>query len=367
MRHTLMRHTLRFRLALLYSGVFFVSGVVLLAIVVASFSASRTSVPVPGQPIVPDATVTQQQGADLRVLLISSSIGLAIMVVAAFIVGWVIAGRALRPLLTMTTTAHAISASSLHSRIGLDSPYAEFKELGATLDDLFGRLEAAFESQRNFVANASHELRTPLTAEKALLQVTLADPDASVATLRSACKELLALGATQEDLIESLLTLASSENGVEQWEGVDLGKITADAVAGRRDEALRRDVQIHSALADARMSGDPRLVESLVANLIDNAIRHNVAGGSVDITTAASDDGAWVEVRNTGPAIPPGEVDRLFVPFQRLSAGRTGQHEGNGLGLAIVKAIANAHGAVVTARAPASGGLEVRALFPVGR
>lgn len=359
-----MRRTLRFRLALLYSGVFFVSGVVLLAIVVASFSASRTSAPVPGQPIVSDATVTQQHGADLRVLLISSSIGLAIMVVAAFIVGWIMAGRALRPLLTMTTTAQAISASSLHSRIGLDSPYAEFKELGATLDDLFGRLEASFTSQRNFVANASHELRTPLTAERALLQVTLADPDASIATLRSACEELLTLSATQEELIESLLTLASGENGVEQWESVDLGAITADAIADRRDEALRRDIRLQAAIAETRTSGDPRLVESLVANLIDNAIRHNVDGGTVDVATAASDDGAWVEVRNTGTVIPPGEVDRLFMPFQRLSAGRLGQREGHGLGLAIVKAIATAHGATLTAHAPESGGLETRVLFP---
>ena len=367
MTHTPMRHTLRFRLALLYSGGFLASGVVLLAFVVASFSARRTSVPVPGQPMVGEGTVEVQQGADLRVLLISSAIGLAIMVVVAFWLGWVIAGRALRPLLTMTTTAQAISASSLHSRIGLNSPYAEFKELGATLNDLFGRLEAAFQSQQNFVANASHELRTPLTAEKALLQVTLADPDASISSLRSACEELLILGATQEDLIESLLTLASSENGVEHWEGVDLGKITTDAFASRRDEALRRDVRLHASIADARTSGDPRLVESLVANLIDNAIRHNVAGGSVGVTAAESDDGAWVEVRNTGPVIPPGEVDRLFVPFQRLRAERLGQHDGHGLGLAIVKAIATAHGATLTAHAPENGGLEVRVLFPVER
>jgi signal transduction histidine kinase len=164
-----------------------------------------------------------------------------------------------------------------------------------------------------------------------------------------------------------LLTLASSENGVEQWEGVDLGKITADAVAGRRDEAVRRDVLVHASIADARTSGDPRLVESLVTNLIDNAIRHNVAGGSVEVATVESGDGAWVEVRNTGAVIPAGEVDRLFVPFQRLRAERTGQHDGHGLGLAIVKAIATAHGAVVTAHAPASGGLEVRVLFPVER
>jgi signal transduction histidine kinase len=363
-----MRRTLRFRLALLYSGVFFASGVILLGLVSALFSGTRTTRPVPNQPVTGGGPIAaQQHGTDLHALLISSAIGLAVMVVVAFVLGWIIAGRALRPLRTMVTTARAISASNLHSRIGLDSPYEEFKELGATLDDLFGRLDAAFQSQRHFVANASHELRTPLTAERALLQVTLADPDASIATLRSTCEELLTLGATQENLIESLLTLASSEQGVEQWEPLDLSAITAEAILLRRAEAQRRDIRIDTALAEAPTAGDPRLVESLVANLIDNAIRHNVADGRVDVTTSQSEHGACVAVRNTGPVIPPGEVDRLFVPFQRLPAERIRHPDGHGLGLAIVRAITTAHGAVLTTRALESGGLDVRVTFPLHR
>ncbi|HEY1486565.1 MAG TPA: ATP-binding protein [Micromonosporaceae bacterium] len=365
-----MRRTLRMRLALLYSGVFFVSGIILLGIVVALFSGRSTSKtrPVPGQPLTGGGSVADHQhGVDLHVLLISSAIALAVMVVLSFLLGWVIAGRALRPLHTMMTTARAISASNLHSRIGLDSPYEEFKELGATLDDLFGRLDAAFQSQRHFVANASHELRTPLTAERALLQVTLADPDASVETMRSACEELLTLGAGQERLIESLLTLASSEQGVEQWEPLDLGAITAETILVRRAAAERLGVRIDVALSEAPAAGDPRLVESLVANLVDNAIRHNGTGGRVDISTSPSDSGATVTVRNTGPVIPPGEIDRLFVPFQRLSGRRTRDPDGHGLGLAIVRAIATAHGAVVSAQAPTSGGLDVRVVFPLYR
>lgn len=360
-----MRHTLRFRLALLYSSVFFASGVVLLALVVGLFSARASSEPAPGQlGTGSPPTAAQQNSPDLSTLLISCAIALAVMVVVAFVLGWVIAGRALRPLRTMVTTARAISASNLHSRIGLDSPYQEFKELGATLDDLFGRLDAAFQSQRHFVANASHELRTPLTAQRALLQVTLADPDASIATLRTACEEILTLGATQEDLIESLLTLAVSEQGVEQWEPLDLGTITEEAILVRQPEARRRGIHLVAALAEAPTTGDPRLVESLVANLIDNAIRHNVTDGRVDVTTSLSEDGACVAVRNTGPVIPPGDVERLFVPFQRLPGERIRHPDGYGLGLAIVRAITTAHGALLTARAPESGGLDVQVTFP---
>lgn len=371
----MMRRTLRMRLALLYSGVFFASGVILLGFVVALFTgrSTRETAPVPGQP-VPGQPVTggasiadRQHGTDLHALLISSAIGLAIMVVVAFVLGWIVAGRALRPLRTMVTTARAISASNLHARIGLDSPYEEFKELGATLDDLFGRLEAAFQSQRHFVANASHELRTPLTAERALLQVALADPDQSVETLRSTCEELLTLGATQERLIGSLLTLASSEQGVESWNLLDVGAITAEAVLVRRAEAERRGIRIDAALAKAPTAGDPRLVESLVDNLIDNAIQHNITGGHVGVTTSPSEHGACLTVRNTGPVIPPDDIDRLFMPFQRLHTERIRHPDGHGLGLAIVRAITTAHGAVLTATALESGGLDVRVAFPLLR
>jgi len=367
--------TLRMRLALLYGGVFFACGTVLLVFVVGLFWSGRSTRAVaPAVPLAPGSTpgvppglarvADGQRDVDLHVLLVSSGTGLAVLVVVAFGFGWMIAGRALRPLHTMITTARAISATNLQSRIGLHSPYREFQELGATLDDLFGRLDAVFQSQRHFVANASHELRTPLTAERALLQVALADPDADPATLRSACEEVLALGAAQERLIESLLTLASSEQGVERWEPLDLAAITSDAIAVRRVDAGRRDVRIVASLAGTPSAGDPRLVESLVANLIDNAIRHNVAGGRVEVATAPVEDGACLTVRNTGPVIPPGEVDRLFVAFQRLRSERLRHPDGHGLGLAIVRAIATAHDAHLTARAPSSGGLEVRVRFP---
>jgi signal transduction histidine kinase len=366
-----MRRRLRTRLALLYGGVFFATGAVLLGFVYAGFWSGGSSQTAPANQAGPADQVTpgsgsvarQQHGVDLHTLLISSVIALLVMGALAAVLGWAIAGRSLRPLRTMTATAQAISADSLHSRIGLDSPYEEFADLGATLDDLFGRLDAAFRSQRDFVANASHELRTPLTAERALLQVALADPEASVDTLRAACEEVLALGAAQERLIESLLTLASSEQGVDRWQPLDLGAITAEAVLVRRDDAARGGIQVAAALAEAPTRGDPRLVESLVANLVDNAIRHNTSGGRVDVATS----GASITVRNTGPRIPPDEVDRLFEPFQRLRRERVRQADGHGLGLAIVRAIAAAHGATITARALESGGLDVTVVFPADR
>jgi signal transduction histidine kinase len=358
------RRRLRTRLAVLYGSVFFAIGAVLLGFVLAAFwrgGYSQTA-PATGVPD-PNSAARLQHGSDLHTLLISSAIALPLMAVLAGALGWAIAGRALRPLRAMTSTARAISADSLHSRIGLDSPYQEFAELGATLDDLFARLDAAFRSQRDFVANASHELRTPLTAQRALLQVGLSDPEASVESLRTTCEEVLALGAEQECLIESLLTLASSAQGIDRWQPLDLRAIAAEAIAVREDEAARHGVRISATLADAPTQGDPRLVESLVANLVDNAIRHNVPGGRVDVTTSSSS----IAVRNTGTTIPPHDIDRLFEPFQRLHRERVRQPDGHGLGLAIVRAIATAHGATITARAVASGGLDVRVVFPPGR
>ena len=363
-----MRHTLRLRLALMYSGVFFASGILLLGIVVGLFTARSTvqTAPLPGPSTPGGAHIADSQhGSDLEALVIASVAALCVMVLVAVVLGWVVAGRALSPLRSMLATARAISSDNLHSRIGLDSPYSEFKELGLTLNDLFSRLEAAFQSQRHFIANASHELRTPLTAERALLQVTLADPDATIDDLRATCRQLLTLGADQERLIDSLLTLAASQPDVELWEPLDLDTITADVIRTREPQARQRDVQLHTTLSKAPTAGDPRLVESLVANLIDNAIRHNIPSGRIDVTVSAGDQGSSaITVRNTGTVISSDDVDRLFAPFQRLHTERTRHADGHGLGLAIVQAITTAHGGLLTATAPRSGGLNIRITFP---
>jgi signal transduction histidine kinase len=358
------RRTLRTRLALLYAELFFATGVVLIAIadvpvLTVNHTSQKPAASVPGS--VP---VNPQPAGNLHQVLAYSGAALGVLAVLSVALGWLVAGRALRPLRIITASARAISASNLHERLGLDSPYNEFTELGETLDGLFGRLEASFASQRHFVANASHELRTPLTAERTLLQVALADPDATAETLRATCRQLLELGEQQERLIEALLTLASSQRGIDRWEPFDLAGIISDVVGQRRQEAERRGIRVDATLSAALAAGDPSLAGSLVANLVDNAIRHNVPGGWIKISAATSAGAATISVSNTGPVILQAEVGRLFQPFQRLGAERTRHAGGHGLGLAIVYAIAIAHGAALTAHPRPEGGLDVEVRFP---
>ncbi|MGO8893248.1 MAG: sensor histidine kinase [Streptosporangiaceae bacterium] len=298
---------------------------------------------------------------DKREILIICAIALAAIAVAAASIGWMIAGRVLRPLSTITAAARRIAASSLHERLGLHGPDDELKELADTLDDLFARLEASFDVQRRFAANASHELRTPLTRERTLLQVTLADPASTTATWHAVSRELLASNAEQERLIEALLTLAGSEAGTGEREPLDLAAITGEALAAAHPAISRLGLHVHADIQPAILDGDPLLVQPLVTNLIDNAVRHNIPGGNIQITTKTSEAGAVLSVTNSGQVIPPTEVDRLFQPFQRLGP-RPARH-GHGLGLSIVRAIATAHGATIGARALPGGGLAVDVTF----
>ena len=353
-----LRPTLRTQLTLLYGGLIAVLGCGLLFVLV----------PLQGSESVqagPHAAVIMAAlNNATRTKEIIGAIALPVVVLLAVVGGWLIAGRLLRPLRTITATARDISASNLSRRLSLGGRDDEFAELGETLDDLFGRLEAAFDSQQHFVANASHELRTPLTAERTLLQVALADPDATVVTLRSTCADVLALGDRQECLIAALLTLASGESGLAEWERFDLAEIAGNVVAARREDAERRGIEVSTALSAAAAKGDPRLAESLVANLVDNAIRYNVTGGRVAISTVSIAGQAAMRITNTGPVIPPGEVERLFQPFHRLGGVRTGNGDGYGLGLSIARAIADAHGATLTSRAQPEGGLDIGMSFP---
>jgi signal transduction histidine kinase len=351
------RLTLRTQLTLLYAGPFFLSGVALLSFPILSTSQSEPAgVQVPHNGPPPDSD------SNLGPLLAASAAGLAIMVVVAVVLGWLIAGRFLRPLRTITATARDISANNLHRRLGPTGHNDEFTVLASTLDDLFERLESSFESQRHFVANASHELRTPLTAERTLLQVALADPAADASTLRAACVEVLALGEAQERLINALLTLASGEQGLEHRVPFDLATVARTVLLGRSAQSAR-GIDVETSLEPAPVSGDPSLVESLVANLVDNALRHNVSGGWIRITTSVVGGRACLRVTNTGPVIPPSAVPSLFEPFQRLGAQRLRHTDGHGLGLAIVRAIATAHGASLKVDARPEGGLDIEIVF----
>jgi signal transduction histidine kinase len=314
-----------------------------------------------GQKALGEVVYTQHV-ADLHQLIIESALALALMAIISTALGWVVAGRVLRPLRTMTTATHAISAESLNRRLAMRGPRDELRQLADTIDGLLGRLEGAFDAQRRFVANASHELRTPLTAVRALLEMVLSDPQATVATFRATCEQVLDESEQQEQLIEALLTLAQGQRGIEHAEPFDLSSLVGEVLDSREGAAATRGVTIGHALAPATVSGDPRLIERLISNLVDNAIRHNRPGGRVEVTLS-SNERPTLTVTNTGPVVPTEEVDRLLQPFQRLSPDRTGHREGLGLGLSIVAAIAHAHDAVLVVRAPAAGGLQVGVHF----
>jgi len=362
-RFHLPRRTLRLQLTLLYGGVVVVLLVAVLGIWGLLYGTSSKAAP--GSPASAVAKAQAQAAGNGHHVDILFALVLAVAVVLALGLGWLIAGRLLRALRKITSTARDISASNLHERLNIEGPDDELKELGGTLDDLFARLEASFESQRRFVANASHELRTPLTAERSLLQVALADPDADVEAWRATGEELLALGGLQERLIDALLTLARSERGIEQWHDFDLATVAEKAVLVRRLEADRRGIRVETTFAAAPGAGDPGLVESLIANLVDNAIRHNVDNGQVDIATATRAGSAVLRVVNTGPVVPPEDIERLFEPFRKAGADRTRSNDGNGLGLSIVRAVADAHGATIVVEPRSGGGLRLEVAFPV--
>jgi signal transduction histidine kinase len=402
------RWTVRLRLTLLYGGLFVVGGAILLAITYALVAPSDPSVfevnkggtaiaqtapalssPISGPvvasgeisgsfavpPGAPPPNVVQakaalqgllraqanhERSAQLHRLLTESGVALGVMALLSVILGWLIAGRVLRPLRTMTATARRLSEDNLGERIALRGPDDELTELAGTFDDLLHRLDSAFEAQRRFVANASHELRTPLTLERAVVEVALADPAADVASLRAMGRHVLATNATHARLLDSLLVLARSHRGLGRTETVNLATVALDAIESLGSVAAARDVRVEWKLDAASVTGDRALLERLVTNLVDNAVRHNHRGGWVEVRTGVEAGEAAVKVANSGPRIDEAQVGSLFEPFRRHGEARTGHPEGSGLGLSIVDAIVVAHQGRTDARARESGGLDMR-------
>lgn len=387
------KRTIRLRLTILYGGLFVLAGAALLTITylldagnvggqitgangsqmiyVQSGPNSGGALTLGGDQLPPaglDANqiktylenkLEQQHTAELHQLLLVSGLALVIMAALSLALGWLVSGRALRPLRLMTGKARQISEANLHERLAVDGPDDELKELGDTIDSLLGRLDTAFAAQKRFVANASHELRTPLTLQRAMVEVALADPDADAESLRAVCRKVLAAGEDQERTIEALLTLARSQRGLDGWQPVDLAAVVTDVMATQGTGPVAR-------IEPAETLGDVRLVRRLVANLVDNAVRHNVPGGWVRVATGMLMGRPAILVANSGPVIPPDRVGALFQPFLRM-AERTGKGDGHGLGLSIVAAIADAHGADVAAVANPAGGLTVTVSFRYSR
>jgi signal transduction histidine kinase len=371
--------TVRLRLTLLYGALFLLSGAVLLAITYFLFRRSTgINLIVPsaepqhltaGARRVLEAKFAGLEDArshNLHQLLVQSGIALAIMSVASIALGWLVAGRVLRPLRAMTATTRRISERNLHERLALAGPHDELRDLADTVDDLLGRLESAFGAQQRFVANAAHELRTPLTLWRALLEETLTDPDATIDSFRQTSRRLLALGDEQERLLGSLLTLAWSERGLERREPFDLAAVVATVLRDPPPAAATLGLRIDTDVEPAPTAGDAALAEQLVRNLIDNAVHHNVPGGHVHITTSTRPRAALLTVTNDGPVIPPTDLARLLEPFQRLASTRPAPSDGHhGLGLSIVRAIATAHDATLHIEPRPEGGLTVEVAFPL--
>ena len=394
------RRPVRLRLALIYSGLFLLAGAVLLTV---TYGLVADSLPTtaaasqagkfladpslyPGAKLckenaknpaqvegckeaatkaaqqIANASVQAARAQTLRHLLFYSLAGLAAMALVSALLGWIVAGRVLRPVHAITAAARRASEENLGERIGLTGPADELKELADTFDAMLARLESAFASQRRFVANASHELRTPLTVMRTAIDVTLAKPRRTPDQLEAMAAEVRQAAERAEALIEALLTLARSDRGQGPRSALDMAVFAEDALDAAAAAIKAGSLTVRPVLEPGTAVGDPVLVERLVTNLVDNAVRHNVPDGWLEVTTGSEDGMAFISVANSGPVIPDAEVPALFEPFRRRCP-----HDGpagTGLGLSIVQSVVSAHHGNVVARPGPYGGLEITVVLP---
>ncbi len=376
---------IRTRLTALYAGALFLAGVLLIGLIYFYFEQSldhrpgaalqatiREFAEQRGGRSFPrlDNLLTmvsnqaeQQRQALMHGMLRWSLTALVVVSVLACGAGWLLAGRALRPLQEVTATARRVAGRSLHERIALHGPDDEIKELADTFDAMLERLDRAFDSQHRFVANASHELRTPLTINRTLIEVALEDPATPDSTRRLG-ETLLAVNQRQERLIDGLLVLAGSDQQLQTHERVDLAEIARRALQTVQPAAQSAGIVLRISLDPCAVRGDPALLERLIGNLLDNAIRYNVEAGWVDLSVSVRDGLALLSVQNSGPSVGPTEVEGLFEPFRRVTRTAT-TAGGTGLGLSIVRSVADAHGGQVHASSRPDGGLIVEATLPL--
>jgi signal transduction histidine kinase len=304
-----------------------------------------------------------QRQRELSDLLAFSLVGLAVTTVASGGLGWFMSGRVLHPVRVITETARRASEQHLGERLALTGAKDELKELADTFDDMLERLDAAFATQRRFVANASHELRTPLTVMRTAIDVTLAKPSPTARQLTDMAVRVRRSIGQAESMVEALLTLAVSDQGKLSAEFTDLATWAEDAIDAVAPEIERLDLRVDADLAAAETTGDPQLLERMIWNLVDNAVRHNEPGGWIKLRTGTSDAGVYLEIANSGPFVPDDAVSSLFEPFRRLET-RTSVRDGVGLGLSIARSVVTAHRATVTARSQPAGGLDISVTIP---
>jgi signal transduction histidine kinase len=389
----------RTRLAVMYTVLFLLAGTVLLALtytLVANVlipAPTITSKPItpregqllglckqselPGKPPMSASLLAQcnrayaatgagpinQRNSTLSALKRASLIGLGVLAIASAGLGWLVSGRALRPVRSITEAARRASELRLGQRLALAGPDDEFKQLADTFDVMLERLDAAFTSQKRFVANAAHELRTPLTAMRTAIEVTISKPTRTPDQLEAMAARIKRSVERAEATIEALLTLATSELGPTTQEAIDLATAAEDALDATHAAIDQRHITVDAALEPAPARGDRVLLERMIANLVENAVRHNNPGGWIGIRTIQQADSAEFEIANTGPSIPAEQIPTLFEPFAHAKQ-RLNSSDGVGLGLSIADAIARAHNAKITARPRPGGGLEMSVTIP---
>jgi signal transduction histidine kinase len=383
------RPTLRIRLTMFYGGMFLLAGLVMVLVMYVFVSeafhvvghalypslARGISVPTAnGQMVTSDqynAIMAAREAATsssaLHTLLLKSISALIALLILAVAFGYAMAGRVLQPIGRITRTARQVASSDMHRRIELDGPDDELKELADTFDEMLERLDRSFESQRTFVSNASHELRTPLAINRTLLEVQLSDPESSP-DLQQLGKTLLATNERSEQLVEGLLLLARSDNELIDRRPVDLAEVARQALEQTRAEAADRGVRLESELEPAVVSGNGVLLERIALNLIQNAVRYNLAeDGWVRVSVELADGAGELVVSNTGQLVPGYELEHIFEPFRRGSGKeRTRSDKGVGLGLSIVRSVVRAHGGTIEALGRPEGGLDMRVRIPGG-
>jgi signal transduction histidine kinase len=386
---------MRTRLTVFYAALFLLAGVVLLALTYTLAAAVLVPGPAPGPRLLtPDQRAllglcealptpssllvkcnhlsdiigpgSKARGDALAAVRIASAIGLGGLAIAAVGLGWLASGRALRPVRSITEAARRASELRLGQRLALTGPDDEFKQLADTFDVMLERLDAAFTSQKRFVANAAHELRTPLTAMRTAIEVTLSKPTRTPDQLEAMAARVKRSVEQAEATIEALLTLATSEVGPVAEEAIDLAAAAEDALDASDAAIDRSQIRVDAELEPALARGNQVLLGRMIANLVANAVQHNNPGGWIGIRTIQQADSAVFEIANTGPSVPAEQIPTLFEPFARAKQ-RLNSSDGVGLGLSIADAIARAHNTTITARARPGGGLEVSVTIPETR
>lgn len=369
------RPTVRWRLTLLYSLLFVICGASLLGITYYLFE--RFAYIAPNQIVDPNgrtiarlakvpSAIIAQRSLGLHRLQLYSGIALGIMAIVSVVLGWLVAGRVLAPFRTIAATAERISDKNLHERLAMSGPRDEPRLLAETIDRLLERLEAAFEAQRRFVANASHELRTPLAMMRTTLDVAIAKPGGVPVQMRELDAELRVDLDDCGRLLESFLALARAQDGrVGERDQVALEPLITDALRARSTQITAKRLAVETHLSPVEVAGNPTLLARMVENVIENAVRHNQPDGSIGLALALlGEHQAQLTLDSSGPPLDPSAVAQLAQPFKRLGQDRIASHDGHGLGLSIVAAVAAAHDGSLELQARREGGLRVQITLP---